>query len=320
MQFQILNRAGKNVQLSIQGTAPADSGNLRDGCFNLEGFGLKYHVFTEVYMIKLSTANVTVELLNQFSERYLCISCSVRGTLTSENSSGEVNYFELDSGNYNLYYPSPVLSNIRLSRDFEGFIFMVPEGYIQSRLKGAEGIAAYISDHISERRPFITSALRLQFNIFQLFEEGLLPDTQNKDVLRLYLEARTLEIMAVIINQLENQCQTSEKPTFLKANDIEKIYQAKQYIEKHLRNPCSLIELSRLVGLNDFKLKKGFREVMGTTVFGYLFNCRMQTASQLLLQKKSVSEVSFLVGYKNPHHFTAAYKKKYGVLPSSVNR
>lgn len=107
---------------------------------------------------------------------------------------------------------------------------------------------------------------------------------------------------------------------YIKEHDLERIHQAKTIVEQNLLNPCSLIELTHKVGLNDFKLKKGFREVLGTTVFGYLYDLRMEKAKMLLKDGKPVSEAAYEVGYKNAHHFTKAFKKKFGSLPSKIKQ
>lgn len=78
--------------------------------------------------------------------------------------------------------------------------------------------------------------------------------------------------------------------------------------------------LARQVGLNDFKLKLGFRQVFGTTVFGYLHEHRMEQA-QLLLQERrmNVEEVARTVGYANRSSF-AAFRKKFGINPKYYTR
>lgn len=103
----------------------------------------------------------------------------------------------------------------------------------------------------------------------------------------------------------------------LSTEDVEKIKQAKAIIEATLQNPCSLIALAHKVGLNDFKLKKHFKEMYGNTVFGYLYHVRMEKACILLKQKQKISDVAYTVGYKNAQHFTAAFKKRFGVVPSA---
>jgi len=132
----------------------------------------------------------------------------------------------------------------------------------------------------------------------------------------LFLEARILDLIIMYLNQ--NQVQQSI--TF-KQEDINKIMLAKQLVEHDLQRPSSLIELSRKAGINDYKLKKGFKELTGHTVFGYLYKIRMEKAHYFLSkEKKSVNEVAFLVGYKNAQHFIAAFKKKYHILPGSLNK
>ncbi len=79
------------------------------------------------------------------------------------------------------------------------------------------------------------------------------------------------------------------------------------------------MELSRRVNLNDFKLKKGFRQVFGTSVFGYLRQVRMEQARMLLEQARmNVTQVALNVGYANPSHFAAAFKGQFGINPGGV--
>ena len=79
--------------------------------------------------------------------------------------------------------------------------------------------------------------------------------------------------------------------------------------------------LARQVGLNDYKLKLGFRQMLGTTVFGYLHQCRMEQARHLLATKDvTVTEVVRAVGYSNRGHFAAAFKRKYGVTPREFGK
>ena len=136
---------------------------------------------------------------------------------------------------------------------------------------------------------------------------------------RLFLEAKVVELLLL---QLE-QFATHDCKVFcsLKAADVEKIQYAKEIILRQLHNPCSLIDLARQVGTNEFTLKKGFKEVFGTTVFGMVAEVKMEQARQLLLSgEKNISEVSDLTGYSHQAHFTKAFKKKFGVPPSEYGK
>lgn len=135
-------------------------------------------------------------------------------------------------------------------------------------------------------------------------------------VKRLFLESKIYELI-ICYTQTNNYLAAVS----LKQEDIEKILLAKKLVECDLQNPNSLLELSRKAGINDYKLKKGFKEITGHTVFGYLYKLRMEKAHSILSnEKKTVNEVAFLVGYKNPQHFIVAFKKHYNILPGSLNK
>ena len=75
------------------------------------------------------------------------------------------------------------------------------------------------------------------------------------------------------------------------------------------------------MGLNDYKLKLGFRQVFQTTVFGYLQDYRMELAKELLAERTiSVQQVARKVGYAHAGYFSAAFKRKYGVNPKSYQK
>ncbi|NTD99165.1 helix-turn-helix transcriptional regulator [Agrobacterium tumefaciens] len=132
---------------------------------------------------------------------------------------------------------------------------------------------------------------------------------------RIFLESKIFELIIFYLHR------KSVPSLFLKEDDVRKIMLAKQLVENNLQRPSSLIELSRQAGINDFKLKKGFKALTGHTVFGYLYKLRMEKAHYLLLQeKKAVNEVAFLVGYKNAQHFITAFKKQYEISPGSLNK
>jgi len=134
---------------------------------------------------------------------------------------------------------------------------------------------------------------------------------------RMYLESKVWELMALQLVQTldSNRSEKDVKP--LKPEDIERIHYAKDLLTSQLCHPPSLIELARLVGINDCKLKAGFRQVFGTTVFGYLHECRMERSRQLLESgEMTVTEAAQAVGFVSRGHFAAAFKRRFGMNPS----
>ncbi len=136
---------------------------------------------------------------------------------------------------------------------------------------------------------------------------------------QLYLEGKVLELMALRLEDL-----LSSKPlnltTNLKSEQIDSIYQARDIIISNFSNPPSLLALARQVNLNDCTLKKGFQQIFGTTVFGYLHDYRMERAKELLLEANAVSQVARTVGYVSRSAFVRAFSKRFGANPSVYSR
>lgn len=130
----------------------------------------------------------------------------------------------------------------------------------------------------------------------------------------LYLEAKSLELVALFLDAIDDG--TVAKP-ILHQDDLERIHQARQILQSNLQTPPCLVNLARQVGLNDRKLKEGFRQVFNTTVFGYLTQQRMEKACQLLGQQRSVAAVAAIVGYASPTAFSGAFRRKFGVTPKA---
>ncbi len=138
---------------------------------------------------------------------------------------------------------------------------------------------------------------------------------------RMYLESKVWELAALLIEEELKINQSPQKITPLKLSDIDRIHYAKEVLLKNLDNPPSLIQLARQVGLNDYKLKLGFRHCFGTTVFGYLHDHRMELAHKLLIESKmNVAEVAKKVGFASLPSFSNAFRKKFGVSPKSCQK
>jgi AraC-like DNA-binding protein len=101
----------------------------------------------------------------------------------------------------------------------------------------------------------------------------------------------------------------------------ERIYQAREILLQRIGEPITIKELSRKVAINECYLKKGFKEVFGTTIFDFYQQQRMEHAKYLLYEKGlSVTDVSSLLGYSSISHFSAAFKKHTGLKPCDLLR
>ena len=101
--------------------------------------------------------------------------------------------------------------------------------------------------------------------------------------------------------------------------DREKIIKAREILLQHICDPITIKALSRKVAINECYLKKGFKEIFGTTIFDFYQSQRMEHAKYLLYDKGlSVTEVSLLLGYSSISHFSTAFKKHTGIKPCEL--
>ena len=131
---------------------------------------------------------------------------------------------------------------------------------------------------------------------------------------RLFYQGKILELLALYFS--DKKPDTESCPFLNDQDTVRKIKNAKEYLLKNINTPPSLKELARVGGLNEYQLKAGFKEIYGNTVFGYLLDHKLDNARVLLDSKKyQVAEVAYQIGYANPSHFIAAFRKKFGVTP-----
>ena len=136
-------------------------------------------------------------------------------------------------------------------------------------------------------------------------------------VQKIYQHGKVMEFLSLYMDSPNSKDEVQDQcPFVMDASEMERIKEARNIIIDKMISPPSLKELAHMVGTNEFKLKVGFRSIFGTTVYGYLSDHRMEHARKMLtVDKVRIKEVAAEVGYSNPSHFIAAYKRKFGVTP-----
>ena len=133
---------------------------------------------------------------------------------------------------------------------------------------------------------------------------------------KLFLEGKTLELIAHTFSQLESKACPHEKAFGHLAFAPDFVHEVRDILIKNMQNPPSLSDLCRQVGVNKNKLCSCFRQAYGTSVFNYLRICRLERSKELLASGgKKVTEVAFEVGYAQQSNFTKEFKKYFGTSP-----
>lgn len=129
-----------------------------------------------------------------------------------------------------------------------------------------------------------------------------------------YFEAKMAELLALQLHQTQKQEELKDN-SFRRYSD--QINEAKFLLETHYNQPLTIAALSQNVGMSESMLKAGFKSYFGTTIFNYLFNCRMNMATSFLVNDSlSVAEIALKTGYEYPSHFATAFKRKFAMSPT----
>ncbi len=140
----------------------------------------------------------------------------------------------------------------------------------------------------------------------------------NGSLLSIYREAKVHELLALRLGQ-HSPLDIAPRRLLLLQRDLNLLDHAREVLKSRFYDPPTIPELARTVGLNRTKLKAGFKEVFGTTIFGFVRSMRLQHALQLLQAGScNVSEAASRVGYRSLSAFTRAFHTEFGFSARSV--
>jgi|TARA_B110000259_G_scaffold29566_2_gene31867 AraC-like DNA-binding protein len=137
----------------------------------------------------------------------------------------------------------------------------------------------------------------------------------NNSVKPLYFKGKTFELLSLYFNT-SDEANLEQCPFLVSEANVNKIKLAKDIIINRLSEPPTLIDLANEIGLSLKKLKDGFKQIYGDSVYSFLIDYKMELARKLLESGDyNVNEVGLKIGYSTSSHFIAAFKKKYGTTP-----
>ncbi|NJX13890.1 helix-turn-helix domain-containing protein [Tamlana crocina] len=165
-------------------------------------------------------------------------------------------------------------------------------------------------------------------NLSALFDDGLILNAKLRNIVneflncsfdgmtrQSYLESKLTELVLTALMSTPSKKDSNK----LRNEEIEALTNIENYIQNHLKEELTIEKLSLKAGFNTSKFKKVFKQVYGMPVFKYITALRIEKAKQLIEEYNyTIAQASYKVGYKNPQHFTVAFKKKMGYLPSEL--
>ena len=170
----------------------------------------------------------------------------------------------------------------------------------------------FLSDENKDRKYYkdgsISPSMAIALN--QLMNYNL-----HKSIKELYFKGKGYELLSLYFNRPAD-ADVEQCPFLVDEDNVQKIKRAKQIIISRMQEPPTLQALADEIGLSINKLKEGFKQIYGDSVFSFLFDYKMEVARQLLeTGSHNVNEVGLKVGYSTASHFITAFKKKFGTTP-----
>ncbi|GAB3319198.1 hypothetical protein GCM10027299_11520 [Larkinella ripae] len=207
------------------------------------------------------------------------------------------------------------INQLKGGQSVSTLLISLSKDFFAASLGQTDGWSERILADVAAERPFsgvkgvqtITPAMQCLINDIQ-------NNRSSGPMRNLLLQSRVLELLALEIEQFQTPAGPSDT---MPSDEVEKLHHLKAYLNSHFLADHSLAQLSRYCLLNEFKVKKGFKQLFDTTVFNYLRKLRMEYAGQLLRNSAlSVDEVADRLNYEHSQHFSIAFKKYTGISPS----
>lgn len=262
----------------------------------------------------LEEMRVPIEIKENRVLLYFCL----EGAFSA--SSNVFDEFSFIPGTHNVLYTHPLKAQFHfIPGTYEAFYITLPFDDFNKYFPKSESIfenfhrqmkAGYFS--LLRENPGI-----LNVQIFRVIREirEFTKDTEFRDI---FLKGKLMELLSI---QLEELCTINNTSSPIRKDILEKMYAVRDFIGQNLSENYSLHDLAQEVGTNEYTLKHEFKELFGTTVFGFWHGLKMEKAMELLQKReKSIAEISEFIGYKNPQHFSTAFKRNFGVTPSGYQK
>lgn len=183
----------------------------------------------------------------------------------------------------------------------------------------ANDVLKHFAEEMMKGEPMTLSDENLVINmpVYSIIQNILNCEFEGK-LKKMYLWSKCMELLVLQADTFDKLYKTGQ--SVLKSDyDRERLSFARDYILNHTDDPPTIKALSRIVGINEFKLKKGFKELFGNTIFGLLSDFRLEKAHrELMKNEKTVAELALELGYSSPAHLSHAFKKKYGISPRQI--
>ena len=230
--------------------------------------------------------------------------------------------FDLIGGHHNIMYSNDfdmVVSNKTL--ELETFGIQFPKDlFIRFTENSSDALRKFCENIMQGKSAILSDKWGTIDTLIQQVIQQIIHCKYADDLKKLFLLSKSIELLVLCADAV-SASKTRPEIYIKNATDKEKIIAVRDLINERVHCPPNLSEIAQYVGLNEYKLKRGFKETFNNTVFGYLTDQRLNLARRYLLDtQQTAAEIASQLGYATPQHFNNAFKKKFGVTPYLVRK
>ena len=253
--------------------------------------------------------NFEREINSNFIQIHFCIKGKSKFIFNNNSYSFDV----LDNRSILLYNPQRILPiNLETQPKTTLVSLLISIEKFHSLFSKESGYIPFLSDENSNKKYYDDTETKPTVSIVL---QQIINSNINSSIRNLYVKGKVYELLSLHFQKEENT-EGQYCPFLVDEQNVLKIRKAKEIIISRMAEPPSLQELSTEIGLSLKKLKEGFKQIYGDTVYSFLFDYKMEHSRRLLESNQfNVNEVGLKVGYSTSSHFIAAFKKKFGTTP-----
>lgn len=311
MDFDVSKLWSPTISEDVK-TISYDFGNATFNSLYFDGYHLGHgtaHIYENLQIFHTKGTSQLVDML--FLQR---------GSFNT-GVDGVTDHLRFSTLEHNLLYTptGDEMAEVEKQDDLNMFVISISTDRFLSLAEHNGDLLGKIAERVAGNRPAILDQrhnLHITPRMNAIIEEVTHCSFQG-GLKKLFLQSKTLELLALQCSQVGEGRQQKENK--LSASDRERLEYARTVLLANMQQPPTLGQLARLAGINEFKLKNGFKQLYNTTVFGYLSDYRLEMAKEMIRDgRKSLTAIAEEAGFSSLPHFSTAFRKKFGVSPSRM--
>ncbi|MFY0629207.1 MAG: helix-turn-helix transcriptional regulator [Flavobacteriaceae bacterium] len=258
-------------------------------------------------------SNETLRFERDMDSTFIQLHFCVKGSSKFLFNGGSYTFDVLDKRSIILYNPQRKLPiNLEIHPKTMLVSLLIPIEKFHSLFSKEAGYIPFLSEENSNKKYY--DDVEIKPTVLIVLQQ-IINSSINSSIRDLYIKGKIYELLSLHFQQ-DEAALGEYCPFLVDEQNVIKIRKAKDIIIANIAEPPSLQELANQIGLNIKKLKEGFKQIYGDTVYSFLFDYKMEHARRLLeTNQHNVNEVGLKVGYSTASHFIAAFKKKFGTTP-----